>query len=427
MIKRFLISLKQVRLYLRSYLFLISVISLGFGVINILTSYSTSMAGAVYNSSRSHYGGDLFVLGSDKQSNGMLVIDDRVAIEEIVQASAIPYDKIYKRTNLLNTGIIYFNGTGVRQKNIYGVDFSSETDTFSSMDYDKGGVPLDDTGILISNVTAEKLGADIGDLVTVKVFTRSGQVNTGALIVSGIVNDPSILGSYRSFIKRSSLNKLLNVSEDSYSSLGLIFNSDEKGYERELYSSLSKLNISNELFKKTDLTWEMDKHWEGVRHFVIPLSLYISQVSDLLLAMDLVTYLLYLIIGIIVIISVFVTQNVILRSRSCEIASIRAIGFTKVDVFNLIIGESIIVLVGSLILGSIISQITFLIVSNINFRFIPGFEFFLKNGRLLPGIDPYKILFNIAIVALSVLPSTVISIKKILNKPIIDGLIGRLK
>lgn len=428
MFKRLQLSLKQVKLYIKSYVFLISVVSLGFGVINTLTSYSYSMREAVYNSSRDHYGGDLFIIGSDKQANGMLVIDKREVIEDFVDKLDIDYKNIYRRTNLLNSGIIYFNGTGIRQKNIFGVDFDNEEDVFLNMDYLKGSFPIDSKGILISSVTAGKLGAEIGDSITVGVSTRTGQANTGEFIVSGIVNDKSILGSYRTFMERGALNSLLNIPEDSYSSFGLLLDKNGPDYSIDLYNILkSSVNISDPINKKQDLTLEMDKHWVGVRHFVIPLSVYISQVSDLLLAMDIVTYLLYFIIGSIIVISVFVTLNLILRSRSSEIASIRAIGSTKANLFYLILGESCIVTTISIIIGFIVSLITFIIISRLNFKFIPGFDFFLIKGKLLPKISYFKIIINIAIIILSVLPSTIISVIKVLNKPIIDGLNGRLK
>lgn len=421
------ISIRQINGYKSKYVFIFIIITLGFTVITVMTGLTDSMRTSVTKAAKIHYGGELFITGADKQAGTMLVVDDVEKIKKIINTSNIDIKKEYLRTNVINTGFIYFNGMGIRHKNIYGIDFDKESEDFKILNI-AGSIPQNSKGILISKITSDKLKVHLGDAVTIKVITRTGQINTGQFIVDGIINDSGIFGAYRCFMDRKELNKLLNIETYKYSSVGIYLNDIDKTdkYANELYINLSKeLQTNKEILTKNDLTFGFSRDWKGVKYFVFPLSVYISQVSDLLLAMDLISYLLYIMISTIIIISVYVSFNVLLQDRIVEFSSMRAIGMQKRDLKFMIVTESICLLIVSFISSFIFSFLIFFIISKVHFDFIPGFDFFLINGKLLPEIRIYRVIINICILLFSVIPAAYVPSYQISKTFIADGLIER--
>lgn len=427
MLAFFKISLRQVLRYYKRYIFLFIVITFGFSVITVMTSYSDGMMKSVGRAAKNHYGGELFVFGSDRE-RGFLVIDDIDTLENIVSSLDIPVDSLYRRTNYMNKGVLFFNGKSRRLKNIYGVDFDNEYNDFINLDYVDGEVPENNKGIIISKIIASELQVSLKESLTIQVKTRNGQVNTGEFIIEGIINDSSIFGAYRCFMDRVELNRLLDIEDHKYSSLGinLVPGTDTKKSSLELYNGLKgNIELSELITQKIELSQEQEKHWEGVRHFVLSISVYVSQVSDLILAMDYTSYLLYFMISIIIVISVIVSFNILLKNRTRELASMRAIGLEKSGLRSIVLMEAVIVLLFAVIFSLLIISLAYIIIFNVSFDFIPGFEIFLKRGKMVPDIRLSRVISNIAVLICSVIPGAWIPIHRMSGISIAKGLVAR--
>jgi len=423
------LAYKYLKGHFRRFIFLFFALGFGFAIITVMTSLSEGMSASVYRASQNHYGGHLFVLGFDKQAGTMGVVERDADIQEAVAASGLHPLRMVRRTNVFRDGVLYFNGTAVRQKNVLGIDWEAEREDFLGLDYASPieGEPEDGDWIFISEPVAEELGARIGDDVLLEVRTRKGQKNTGVFVVRGIIRDSSIFGYFKCFVDRRRLNELLQFRPDEYSSLGLYF-SDLRGLTEKtdrLYAELAKrLPMGPPIREKNELTFQLDQKWQGVRYFTIPLHVYVSQVSDLLTAIRLISYFLYVVIMLIVLVSVFVTYRLILHERSRELGTMRAIGIGTGNVRWILLLESFFLFLISVAFGFLLALVAGFCVSFLSFTSIPGFEIFLTRGRLAALYSPKTIIMNILILLGVTIPGVVIPAFQVVRPPIPQVLSG---
>jgi ABC-type antimicrobial peptide transport system permease subunit len=172
------------------------------------------------------------------------------------------------------------------------------------------------------------------------------------------------------------------------------------------------------VYDRDGLTRERDRPWEGIRIFLYTLPVYLSEISFLLDAMNLLTYFLYGMMLLTILASAAVTYRLILHERSREMGVMRAIGFYGGDL-RLVLWTEIVVLglvsmAGGFLLAAVLNQAA----SLLSFSWFPGFEIFLKDGRLRAMYLPSTILTNITLllavlVTLALFPSFRVSRKSL--------------
>lgn len=406
-----LLSSRYLFRHLRRYVFLIVALTLGFAVITVITSLQNGMTRSVYNSAQGHYAGDIVILGNDKDSNTQFRISESEKILAVVRETAESEDfgihRIVRRTQFGKKGLLYFNGTAVRQKYVLGVDWQAEEEYFRTLSYVSGGYE-ELTGredVFISAPVAEELKARIGDRIILEVNTRTGQKNTGAFIIRGIIADATIFGYYKCFIDRRALNDLLRYESGDCSTIG-IYLKDRNRAEQDarLLSNNLAATVPTAHFVPTRDEHEEQVHqsWEGIRHFVLTLDVYLSEVSELLSSIRIVGYFLYVMMLLIIFVSSLVTYNLILYERSRELGTMRSLGFYAEDIQTLLILEALLLLGISLVCGFILAKLIVWGVSLLSFQQIPSFEIFMKDGRLQAVYKPVTILFNVVALMLTI-------------------------
>ncbi|MBN2444209.1 MAG: ABC transporter permease [Spirochaetales bacterium] len=408
-INKFRLAGKYLLCHMRRYIFLLMAMSFGFGIIMTMTSLSQGMSQSIYQASQNHYAGHIFIMGFDKNTRTQARITRKDDILKAVAESGISPERIVIRTTSFAEGILYFAGNAVRQKYVYGVDWDVEMDDFQKLEFVSGGVDdLHGNSILISEPVAKELHARVGDDVILEVITQTGQKNTGTLIVKGIIRDTSIFGYYKCFLDRDYLNELLVYEKDEASSIGLYFNNLHNLYRKteKLYAALKKnIPMGPPIRVKEDLTYNIGRKWDGIRYFTFPLHVYVSQVADLLTAMEIVSYFLYIMMIIIIVVSIFVTYRLILHERSSEIGTMRAIGFTTIDIQIVLLFELLIVFAWAIGLGFLFSAGLVHFLSLFSYSRIPGFEIFLTRGKLTAVFTLPSAGMNILILLLCILPA----------------------
>jgi putative ABC transport system permease protein len=100
----------------------------------------------------------------------------------------------------------------------------------------------------------------------------------------------------------------------------------------------------------------------------------------------------------IIMVSAGVTYRLILHERMKEIGTMRAIGCYGNDICRLLLYEAALLATLSLVTGFCVTLFTNWIISRLPFSWFPGFEIFLRNGRLLALYDPAAIAINVAAV-----------------------------
>jgi ABC-type antimicrobial peptide transport system permease subunit len=243
--------------------------------------------------------------------------------------------------------------------------------------------------------------------------TRFGQKNTGQFIVRGIVQDTSIFGYYKAYISRLTLNRLLLYDDNDCSSIGFFF-ADPAAAEKKrlrLQHAVSGLVQTGPLvYDRDGLNHEREGSWDGVRIFLYTLPVYLSEIAYLLDAMNVLTYFLYGMMLLTILVSAAVTYRLILHERSREMGIMRAIGFYGKDLRLVLWTEIIILGIISMIAGLVLARLLSWAMSFVPFDWFPGFEIFLKGDRLIAMYLPATVFVNIVLillvlVALAVLPA----------------------
>jgi len=402
------LGFKYLYRYRRRYAFLFAALIFCYGIVTFITSSKDRMYDNLYYKAQSHYAGDIVAVGysADIPVTHHLGTEEISSILRAIDDSGINLSFTVKRTFFGNTGVVYFNGIPVVQKYIIGCDWEEETFLFSKMDYSSPLVhPLGYDSIVISAPVAMQLNAAAGDIVTLEIDNKHGQKNTKQYIVSGIVQDSSIFGYYKVYVSRLSLNNLLLFDDDDCSILGIFLNnSADAEQEREkLHRILAGRIQTGPLVNDREgmnIELSIPWNWEGTNIFLFTLPVYLSEVSNLLGAMDLLTYMLYAMMLIIIFASASVTYRLILHERTKEMGVMRAIGFFGGDLRIVLWTEVFVLGIISVFGGFLLSVIFSVCASFISFDWFPSFEIFLSNGKLTALYLPSTVITNVIFILL---------------------------
>jgi len=403
----FKLGLKYLYRYRRRYGFLMAALIFGFAVVTFITSLKDGMYNNVYYAAQSHYAGDIVAIGHDTETYSEFTY--RLGQKEITailnaadQAGINPKYTIL-RTFYGTSSFIHFNGNSIRLKRLMGCDWDKETPLLNKMNFEEPiNSILGNEDIIISTPVAQMLGAKMGDNIILEILTRWGQKNTGTFIVKGIVNDTSIFGYYKAYISRLSLNRLKENEDEDCSTIGFFFDKPETAEHKRilLQNALldKQIQIGPLVYDRDQMVLERDRPWEGIKVFLYTLPIYLSEISELLDAMNIITYLLYVMMLLIILVSAAVTYRLILHERAKELGTMRIIGFYGSDLRLVLWTEVLVIGLISLIAGFLLAQILGWAVSLLSFSWFPGFEIFMKNGRLSPLYLPRTLFVNILLV-----------------------------
>jgi ABC-type antimicrobial peptide transport system permease subunit len=403
-VKLFQLASKYLARYRRRYLFLFLSLVFGFTVITIISSQKAGMSESLYWTAQAHYAGDLIAMGYDNNEVGQVFHLSKAEIDAIFkmsQEARLNPSRTVKRTSFMNDAYLFFNGSDAHLKYVTGVDWESEAGYFSKLRYVAAPAqPLTgDDQILISGPVAKKLGIRQGDSLILEVKDKFGQRNTGEFIVAGIVDDTTIFGYFKCYISRASLNGLLGYEPDDCSMVGFFFDDRENIAEKEsgLRRGLARedgVQVAAGMYNRDDFQQQATAQWQGIRVFVLTLAVYLSDVAQLLNAINLLSYFLYILMLIIIFVSALVTYKLILFERAKELATMRAIGFQEKDIALVLALEMVSLVLIALVVGFAVACAVNAVLSLVPFTQIPSFEIFMKDGRLMPLYEVNSMLRN---------------------------------
>ena len=417
----FKLGIKYLYRYRRRYGFLLAALVFGFMVVTFITSTKDGMYDSVYYSAQSHYAGDIVAVGYDNQTGIGHLGQNRIsAVLEAADESGIAHKYTVLRTLFAESGTVYFNGNAVMQKYVVGCDCEAEAHLFSRMDFESPPeAVIGDDGIILSQPVARRLGAVMGDSVILETDTRWGQKNTGIFIVRGIVRDSSIFGYYKVYISRIALNRLSLFDDGDCSIVGFFLDSPSSAEQKRirLQNVLSeKIQIGPLVYNRDELVAERNYNWDKVFLYTMPV--FLSEISDLLGAMNIVTYFLYGMMLLIILVSAAVTYRLILHERAREMGVMRSIGFYGSDLRLVLWVEVIALGIIALAVGFFAAWFLSRAALLLSFSWFPSFEIFLKKGKLSVLYLPKTIIVNVALIflvliAASLFPSFRASKKKL--------------
>jgi putative ABC transport system permease protein len=398
----FRLAIKYSWRYRRRYLFFFVALGFGFAVVTVVSSLKDGMKENLYRSAQSHYAGDIVVLGFIKDKPiDYLTKDHTDLILAAAERAKVAVASTAVRTSVFGRrkGTLYFNGNAVPLRYVVGVDWEREKNYFKELTYTEYPDNLDNTSVLLSAPIAKELGAKRGDSVILEVLTITGQKNTGVFIAAGIVEDSSFFDYYKVYTSRAALNNLVGLEEDDCSLVGFFLKNKAKiePSRKVLYDQLSSvmttapLVYDREGFSNT----EKEKNaGDGITAFIVSLQVYLSEVAQLMNAIDLASVVLFVMMLLIIMVSAVVTCRLILHERQKETGTMRAIGFYESDVRVIFELEILCMVIISVIAGFVLALFINWLLSYTSFGWVPGFEIFLQNGRLNARYLPGTIVAN---------------------------------
>ncbi|MDR2768485.1 MAG: FtsX-like permease family protein [Treponema sp.] len=375
-------------------------LAFGYGIITFITSVKDRMADNIYFSAQAHYAGDLIADAyDDTDETHRMGGTDVERIMAAADRAEIDPARTARRTNLFNDTILFFNGNAVSIKYLLGVDYEAERPYFEALSYVDSGTPpssLSRDGILLSAPVADFLGARRGDSLVLQL-RNNGVTNTGSFVITAVIDDSSFFGYYKAYINRRTLNGLINFKPDDCSTVGFFLKDRAQlvKKQRALNEELAKdLPVFPLIFNRDDFERERDKSDPFLRVMLLTIPVYLSEISQLLGAMDLLGYFLYAMMLLIIMVSASVTYRLILHERKREIGTMRAIGFYEAEVRRLLLAEIFWLGLCSLIAGFLFTRLLSWGLSRISFDWFPSFEIFMRNGKLTALYRPLSTAVN---------------------------------
>lgn len=434
-IKMLQLAVKYLVRYRRRYLFLFIAMGFGFSLITFITSVKDGMTENVYLTAQSHYAGDLIITAYDTEigKENRIKGEDLGAITQAIHNADIDVERIVYRSLYKMNGMIYYNGMGLRLKYIFGVDWEDEKAYFENITYQAAPIvpfDIDENTIVLSSPVAEQLGLHVGDSVILEQPTIQGYKNTHTFIVRAIIQDESIFGYHKAFISRDILNEIAVFGENACYTIGLFFH-DRNGLSKKeqiLYDELSKhFQMGPRISNRDLLSRSLGEIWEGRRFYVIPLSVYLSDIDELVSALNLITYFLYVVMLLIIFVSASVTYRLILYERTREIGTMMALGFYGGDIRLILILETVLLGILSIATGFLLASIAGGALSFFTFTSIPSFEIFTKDGNLVPLYHVRTVIINILAVFCILFPAVWFPVWKSSRSSLPEMLSGGMK
>ncbi|MDR0540514.1 MAG: FtsX-like permease family protein [Spirochaetaceae bacterium] len=457
----FKLSLKYLLRYRRRYLFLFCALTFGFCIVTVIVSIKDGMAKSMYYSAQGHYAGDIVILGDDSNSAiDHLSQEYLQIIKNAMDTANIKPSRMVQRTRYFGNANIFHNGETALARYLFGLDWDRESEYLENLPWAAGKEPESGAGeggasngadkkhatlagdsILLSQPIAQKINAQPGDRVILEIENRYRQKNTASFIVAGIFAESSVFGMYKSFIDRKAMNELAGFESDECSLIGLYFarqaavERSRQKLQRALETALAsrperedKFQIADIAYNRSDWEAQKDREWPaGIVVYLLTLPVFLSDVTNILQALNILTLLLYIMMLIIIFASAAVTCRLILHERTREIATMRAIGFHQTNIVFILVLEMFFLATLALIAGFGFTFIINKMLAFLSFEWFPGMDMFLRKGRLQAVFKAGSMLFNCAAIYAMLLAAVFSPACRTARAPLPDMLAGSVK
>jgi putative ABC transport system permease protein len=394
---------KSVTRRMGRYGFLVVMIAVGIMAVTLVQAVTVGMSENVIEGSARYLGGRYLVVGRESGSYSNSVQGPGRIVAAMERAGFKPSTVVKREIAGDNEPTLFFNGQSFKVRRVSGVDFEAEAPIFAKLAFSAGGVAgLKGTNaILVSRQVSERFGVRLGDEITLSLKNNSGFLDSAPLVVRGIFRDASIFGYYNCYVDFGVLSRLMGEDADRMSALGVYLKAapGPSAQTAELMTKAladSGLPTFPSLTSKDDADAQAAKGgWQGLRYGVLPVENYIdAKVMDLIRAIQLVSYLFLAMMLVIILVGMRNTTELMIRKRTKEIGTIRALGMSEGGARRLVMGESLLVASIGFLIGLAAAVAALLVLQYIPFDWSDGFDIFLKRGRLSWQLSPAFLALN---------------------------------
>jgi putative ABC transport system permease protein len=390
-------------------------IAFGVLIVTVINGFAGAFMQNVSENFANLAAGHLFVTGSEKAASGktLSVIRDGSVLMDALKASGIPAKYITRRSPASGTLIFESRKTPLM---IQGVDFSVETYLPERLTTVQGSLSAmsDRQGLVLSEPTAARLGAEIGDRLIFQLTTLTGQQNVGDLTLVAITPDIGLMSGYSAYANLSYLNELLDLGAGEFMSFGVYLPSLDgmDRYATEFTTALKERATVKErdpaqtddspmsrmsMFFGSDTDAET---WEGVRYSVTTLNDLLSSVKQIVGVLNGVSLGVLLVLFLIIMVGILNTFRMTMYERIREIGTMRAVGMQRTQVRNLFLLEALFLALAATVVGIALAGLAMAIISAFDLGVNSPLFIVLKNGHLSFSVPIWQAARNIAIITL---------------------------
>ncbi len=383
-----------------------------------MNSFTAGFVENVQENFSHFFAGHVFLTGYEKSPSGRLITvirEDDVLIEAIESLENLPLQYLSRRSSL--EGTLIFEGESIHQE-VVGVNWQEEGFLSERLILREGSmeqVLVDPRALVLNEKMAARLNVEIGDTLLVQLQTVTGQQNVGELILAATSADTGFFSAVSAYAHRSHVNRLLNISEDEYISLGL-FLKDMLLMEREAQALSGALEEKLSLVPRfsgprgfqEQSNQLLAEQWEGTRYQLFTIGDFLEPLNQIASTLNTVGLVVVLILFVIIMVGVTNTFRMIIYERTREIGTMRSLGLQRGGVRGLFLLEALLLSLGGALVGLIAAFLVALILSLINFGMDNQFFIILKNGHLFFKVLPAQIAGNIAVIGVLTLLAALI-------------------
>ena len=383
-------------------------IAFGILIITLVNSFTAGFVENVQENFSHFFAGHVFLYGYEKSPSGRLITvirEDEVLIEAIESLENLPIQYLSRRSSL--DGTLIFEGESIRQE-VVGVDWQAERFLADRLILTGGSmerVLTDPRALILNEKMAEQLNVQIGDTLLVQLQTVTGQQNVGELILAATSKDTGFFSAVSAYAHRAHVNRLLNIAEDEYISLGLFL-------EDMLLMEQAAQTLTAALEQKISLVPRfsgpqgfqeqrnqlLEEQWEGTRFQLFTIGDFLEPLNQVASTLNTVGLVVVLILFVIIMVGVTNTFRMVIHERIREIGTMRSLGLQRGGVRGLFLLEALLLSLGGAVVGLVAAFLVALVLSLINFGTDNQFFIILREGHLLFKVQPAQIVGNILIV-----------------------------
>jgi len=389
-------------------------IAFGIMVVTLINGFAGSFVDNVGENFSQLLAGHIFVEGVEKTgTREVRVIRDDDVLTHTLEEQQIPTRFISRRSNF--DAEIVFQGNTIRQ-NIVGADWTREEFLRERLNLVEGSFDELTTenelgqrqGLILSKGIADRLRAQVGDTLTLRMRTVNGQQNIGDFPLVAISYDPGLFGSLSGYADLAYVNQLIGLQPGEYQTLGIFVDSISQidTYFEPYYQTLENRvqvfprnqgeegqNQVEALFRAAE-----EDNWEGVRYRLYTLNDVLEQVQQIVDLLNNASLIILLVLFFIIMVGITNTFRMIMIERVKEIGTVRALGMQRHDVMVLFLLEAFFLALGGALLGLALAGITMFILGLINLGLDSAIYILLKNGYLTFLLSPWQVLLNFSVV-----------------------------
>ena len=162
--------------------------------------------------------------------------------------------------------------------------------------------------------------------------------------MKGIFDDPSIFGAYVSYVDRERLNRLIGLAPGEYTMLGIHLRDPRTASRdaRRLHDALAqRVPMFAPVATQPDLWAQLGEDWTGVKYAVLTLGGYLFEINDLASAISWGLSIVIVLLLVMVVLGIGTTYRLMIRERTRELGTMRALGMGQPGVRRLIVGETV--------------------------------------------------------------------------------------